>query len=73
MKNDYDAFVSSLTTGKPHITQLGTGSMIKGLDRGLLDMCEGEKRKITMPPHLGFGEKGNGTSVTISLLTERLV
>ncbi|KAL5005573.1 hypothetical protein ScPMuIL_016731 [Solemya velum] len=60
---DGTQFDSSLTTGRPHITQLGAGSMIKGLEKGLLEMCVGEKRKVTIPPHLGFGEKGNGKSV----------
>lgn len=29
--------------------------MIQGWDQGLLDMCVGEKRKLTIPPHLGYG------------------
>lgn len=28
--------------------------------QGLLDMCIGEKRKLTIPPHLGYGDKGAG-------------
>lgn len=39
---------------------LGIGQMIKGLDMGMFDMCPGEKRKITVPPALAFGEKGKG-------------
>lgn len=26
--------------------------------QGLLDMCIGEKRRITIPPELGYGKKG---------------
>jgi len=32
---------------------LGAGQVIKGWDQGLLDMCEGEKRKLTIPSDLG--------------------
>lgn len=32
--------------------------MIKGWDQGLLGMCEGEKRRITIPPELAYGDKG---------------
>ncbi|XP_056286711.1 peptidyl-prolyl cis-trans isomerase FKBP10 [Pseudoliparis swirei] len=37
---------------------LGSDKVIDGLDAGLRDMCVGEKRVITVPPHLGHGEKG---------------
>lgn len=30
------------------------------ISQGLLDMCIGEKRKLTIPPHLGYGDKGAG-------------
>jgi FK506-binding protein 2 len=29
-------------------------------DRGLLDMCIGEKRTLTIPPELGYGDRGVG-------------
>ena len=28
--------------------------------KGLLDMCIGEQRKLTIPSHLGYGERGAG-------------
>ncbi|KAF1382258.1 hypothetical protein PFLUV_G00141860 [Perca fluviatilis] len=44
--------------GHPQWFVLGVGQVIKGLDIGMEDMCPGEKRKITVPPGLAFGEKG---------------
>ncbi|CAL8267247.1 unnamed protein product [Lota lota] len=44
--------------GHPQWFVLGVGQVIKGLDLGMNDMCPGEKRKITFPPSLGFGEEG---------------
>nr|XP_046259988.1 peptidyl-prolyl cis-trans isomerase FKBP7 [Scatophagus argus] len=44
--------------GHPQWFVLGVGQIIKGLDIGMKDMCPGEKRKITVPPALAFGEKG---------------
>lgn len=37
---------------------LGSDKVIDGLDEGLRGMCAGEKRVVTVPPHLGHGEKG---------------
>ncbi|XP_030643508.1 peptidyl-prolyl cis-trans isomerase FKBP7 [Chanos chanos] len=45
-------------SGHPHWFVLGVGEVIKGLDLGLDNMCPGERRKITVPPSLAFGEKG---------------
>ncbi|KAK7154496.1 hypothetical protein R3I94_007731 [Phoxinus phoxinus] len=50
----------STKTGHPHWFVLGVGDVIKGLDLGLQDMCPGEKRKVTIPPPLAYGEKGKG-------------
>lgn len=41
---------------------LGGDKVIDGLDEGLRGMCPGEKRLVTVPPHLGHGEKGGEAS-----------
>nr|CAB3246438.1 FK506-binding protein 2-like [Phallusia mammillata] len=43
---------------KPYRFQLGTGEVIEGFDEGLVGMCPGEKRKLTVPPHMAYGHKG---------------
>ncbi|NXW45985.1 FKB10 isomerase, partial [Nyctiprogne leucopyga] len=43
---------------KPQEVTLGTNKVIEGLNRGLLDMCAGERRVLIVPPHLGHGESG---------------
>eukprot|EP00795_Rhopilema_esculentum_P008089 gene8089-14005_t len=37
---------------------LGTGYVIRGWEKGLLNMCRGEKRKLVVPSVLGYGRKG---------------
>ena len=39
---------------------MGAGQVIRGWEEGLKDMCIGEKRKLTVPPNLGFGVIGLG-------------
>lgn len=44
---------------------LGIREAIKGWDKGLKDMCVGEKRKLTIPPALAYGKEGKGKTPEI--------
>jgi len=60
---DGSEFDSSYGRNDPFKFQLGIGQVIKGWDQGLLDMCPGEKRRLTIPSHLGYGETGAGEKI----------
>merc|ERR1711963_340366 len=55
---DGTEFDSSIPRGQPLVSTLGSGQVIKGWDQGLLGMCVGEKRKLVIPPELGYGASG---------------
>ena len=58
--NTVDVVVCSVDRNTPFSFELGAGEVIKGFEQGLLDMCVGEKRKLTIPPHLAYGDEGTG-------------
>ncbi|XP_039265353.2 peptidyl-prolyl cis-trans isomerase FKBP14-like [Styela clava] len=43
---------------KPFRFQLGIGEVIEGFEEGLIDMCPGEKRRLTVPPNMAYGVDG---------------
>ena len=48
---------------EPFSLQLGAGGVIQGWELGLLGMKVGEKRKLTIPPELGYGARGAGNAI----------
>jgi len=57
---DGTQFDSSYDRGEPFKFTLGAGQVIAGWDQGFLGMKVGDKRKLTIPPELGYGSRATG-------------
>jgi len=61
--SDCSKFDSSVDRNEPFQFTLGKGEVIKGWDDGLRGMCVGEKRKLTIPSDLAYGDDGSGEKI----------
>jgi len=53
-------FDASYNRGAPLEFTVGAGQVIAGWDQGVNGMKVGGRRKLTIPPHLGYGDRGAG-------------
>ena len=58
--SDGKEFDSSWNRGSTFDFRLGGGEVIEGWDRGVAGMKVGGRRRLTIPPHLGYGSRGAG-------------
>lgn len=55
-----EQFDASWERGEPLEFQVGSGMVIEGWDKGLQGMKVGGRRRITIPPEMGYGSQGAG-------------
>jgi peptidylprolyl isomerase len=57
---DGKKFDSSVDRGEPFVFPLGAGRVIRGWDEGVASMKVGGRRRLIVPPSLGYGDRGAG-------------
>ena len=60
---DGKKFDSSVDRGQPLTFVIGIGKVIRGWDEGVMTMKVGGKRKLIIPPQLGYGSRGAGSAI----------
>jgi peptidylprolyl isomerase len=58
-----EEFDSSWSRGDPLSFKLGVGQVIAGWDQGIEGMQVGGRRKLTIPAHLAYGDRGAGAAI----------
>ncbi len=56
-------FDSSVDRGQPFVFRIGIGQVIQGWDTGVAEMKIGEKARLIIPAHLGYGAHGAGAAI----------